>query len=192
MWSWRMLEMKSATNFFQLGTSIALFSFLLTPGIAEDFGDISVSAQAMYSGNTFHGYAETRVTLQNHSPGRTHVVSLTYPNNSWNSGNSIDRLLRTITLAPGARIIVPLLQPPLPANGDGMMRVQIDGVGVPNSIRLPNANNHINANRSYGGGSSSVAFISRNLDYDAAARVLNSGRGQFTAAMATDAPDSGG
>jgi hypothetical protein len=164
------------------------------PAAAEDFGDITVSAQSMYSGNTFHGYAETRVTLQNHSLTRTHLVTLVFPNNSWNSGNVINRLSRSVKLDPGARAVVPLLQPPLPAYGDGMMRVEISSdSGGPNLIRLPNANNHMNAGRGYGGsGSTAVALISRNLDYDAASRALNAGRGQFTAAMATGAADSGG
>ena len=100
--------MKSAANLFLLGISVALLALVPALAAAEDFGDISVSAQAMYSGNTFHGYAETRVTVQNHSPTRAHVVTLAYPNNSWNSGNTIDRLTRTVTLAPGARIVVPL------------------------------------------------------------------------------------
>ena len=160
---------------------------------ADDFGDISASAQAMYTGDTFHGYSETRVTLQNRSSTQTHVVTLVFPNNSWNYGNAISRVSRSVKLAPGARAVVPLLQPPLPVSGDGMMRVEIDGGGGdPNLIRMPNANNHMNSGRSPGGGLEAVALISRNLDYDAATRVLNSGRGQFTAEMATGAPDAGG
>ncbi|MDD5140801.1 MAG: hypothetical protein PHY43_11140 [Verrucomicrobiales bacterium] len=186
--------MKSVLNLFRSGISIATFALFPALVVAEDFGDISVSAQSLYSGNTYHGYGETRVTLQNHSPAKTHTVTLAYPNNSWNSGNSIDRLSRTVTLAPGARLVVPLMQPPLPANGNGLMRVGVDGEGgEPDLVRLPNANHHMDASRAYSGASlPAVAFISRNLDYDAAARVLNSGRGQFSAAMATDAPDSGG
>ena len=147
----------------------------------------------MYSGDTFHGYAESRVTLINRSPTQPHVVTLVFPNNSWNYGNAISRLSRTVKLAPGAHAVVPLLQPPLPVSGDGMMRVEIDGGGgEPNLIRMPNANNHMNLGRSTGSGLEAVALISRSLDYDAAARALNSGRGQFTAEMATDAADSGG
>jgi hypothetical protein len=188
-----MRKMKFATHLFRWGTGVALLAIFSMPGFAEDFGDISVSAQSMYSGNTFHGYGETRVTLKNRSTTKSHAVTLVYPNNSWNSGNNIDHLSRTVTLAPGAIALVPLPQPPLPANGDGMMRIQIDGGGgEPNLMRLPNANNHINANRSYGGsGVMTVALIGRSLNYDEAARVFNSGRGQFSAAMATDAPDSG-
>ncbi|MEJ0091570.1 MAG: hypothetical protein WDM80_17715 [Limisphaerales bacterium] len=86
---------------------------------------------------------------------------------------------------------MPLLQPPLPVYGDNLMRVEIDGSGEPNLIRLPNANNHMNTSRSYGGGGSpAVAFISRNLDYDETARVFNSGHSVFTPEMATGEPDA--
>ncbi len=108
------------------------------PAGADDFGDISATAQAMYTGNTFHGYGETRVTLQNRSSTKVHVVTLVFPNKAWSSGNSISRLSRTVTLAPGAQMVVPLLQPPLPAYGDSMLNVQIDGGNDPNLIRMPN------------------------------------------------------
>jgi len=52
------------------------------------------------SGNTFHGYGETRVTLQNHSAAKTHAVTLGYPNRSWNSGNTIDQVTRTSRSLP--------------------------------------------------------------------------------------------
>ena len=59
------------------------------------FGDISVDASAIYTGNTFHGYAEMRVMLENHSHGKSHVVTLIYPNNAYgNYGNNIGRLSR--------------------------------------------------------------------------------------------------
>src|SRR5690242_8184680 len=115
-------------------------------GSAENFDDITVQADAMYSGNTFHGYAEMRVSVENHSPGRTHVVTLTYPNQVWgNYGNTISKMTRTLTLAPGARAVVPLLQPPLPVNGDRAIRVEVDRrhEGV---IRAPNGNNHCSYN----------------------------------------------
>ncbi|MEI9960741.1 MAG: hypothetical protein WDM76_06315 [Limisphaerales bacterium] len=70
----------------------AALTFISTLCRAEDFGDISVSAQAMYSGNTSHGYAEMRVTLENHSSTKTHLVTLTFPDRAWSSGNSISRL----------------------------------------------------------------------------------------------------
>ncbi|HEU6447767.1 MAG TPA: hypothetical protein VFV23_04945 [Verrucomicrobiae bacterium] len=163
-------------------------SFFISPGWAENFGDISASADAMYSGNTFHGYAETRVTLENRSR-KTHEVTLVYPNNSYGSyGNCITRLSRTVTLAPGTRAIVPLLQPPLPSQGDGQIRVEVDGRGDQNSIRAPNGNNHCNYYAR--GGAMAVAFVSRSLDYDAVGHLLNAGRIGFSPQMATGAPDA--
>lgn len=166
------------------------FAFLISVR-AEDFGDISASADAMYSGNTFHGYAETRVTLENRSSGTGHTVTLVYPNNAYGSfGNCITRLSRTVKLAPGARVVVPLLQPPLPSQGDGQIRVDVDGRNDGNRIHAPNANNHCNYYSR--GGQMATALVSRNLDYDAIGRLLNAGRVGFTAEMATGASDASG
>ncbi|MGH7951866.1 MAG: hypothetical protein ACREFE_08105 [Limisphaerales bacterium] len=167
------------------------FSFFISFCRADDFGDISASANAMYSGNTFHGYAETRVTLENRSSVKTHSVTLISPNNSYGAyGNAIGRISRAVKLAPGARAVVPLLQPPLPANGDGQIRVDVDGHNDGNLIHAPNANNHCNYYSR--GGQSATVFISRNLDFDATEKILNANHGAFTAEMATGAPDAGG
>jgi len=155
-------------------------------GRGENFGDISAAPEAMYSGNTFHGYAELRVTLQNHSMSRAHNVTLVFPNQAWNSGNSINHVSRTVTLAPGARAIVPLWQPPLPVNGDGSIRVEVDHRPAGN-IHAPNADNHMNR---YSRGGSPVIFISRGLDSEAVEHLFNANRIGFTAAMAIGAPDA--
>jgi hypothetical protein len=157
---------------------------------ADDFGDLSATAEAMYSGNTFHGYAETRVALENRSTSRTHKVTICSPNSSREpSGNSISRITRTVTLAPGARAILPLLQPPLPASGDGSIRVTVDGHDE-GTIHQPNSNNHFTQ---YGRGKfTATVFVSRSLDPDAINRVFNAGRSAYSASMAVGAPDARG
>jgi hypothetical protein len=154
---------------------------------AEEFGDISVEPHAIYTGNTFHGYAEMRVTLENRSHGRTHSVTLVFPNRAYNNGNSIGQISRTVTLAPDAREVVSLLQPPLPAQGDSSIRVEVDNRHE-GEVRAPNANNHCNYYSR--GGQAATVFISRSLDYDAVERVFHANRGAFTPAMAVGAPDS--
>ena len=138
---------------------------------ADDFGDISVSASAIYTGNTFHGYAETRVMLGNRSDRKTHIVTLVYPNRPFNNGNSIGRLSRTVSLAPDVREVVSLLQPPLPAQGDGSIRVEVDGRHE-GEIHAPNANNHCNFYSR--GGQAATVFISRSLDYRRGGKVISS------------------
>jgi hypothetical protein len=155
---------------------------------AEQLGDIVVAPQAMYSGNTFHGYAETRVSLENHSMSRSHNVTLVFPNRTWDSGNRIDHLSRTVTLAPGAHVVVPLLQPPLPANGDSAIRVEVDG-HEEGTVRAPNANNHLSRDNR---GGPPVVFISRSLDSEAVERVFKANHGGFTPVMATGPPDASG
>lgn len=156
---------------------------------ADQFGDVSVTANAIYTGATYHGYAERRVILENHSHGKTHVVTLVYPNNAdVRYGNNIKRLSRTVMLGPDAHEIVSLLQPPLPTPGDGSIRVEVDNWHE-GEIRAPNANNHCNDYR--GSDPGSAVFISRSLDYDAIDRVFRAERTAFTAQMAVGPPDAG-
>src|ERR1700722_17706863 len=139
---------------------------------ADDFGDISATADAMYTGNTFHGYAAIRVTLENRSDQRSHVINLYYPNGDYpNFGNSITRISRTVALAADARDLVTLFQPPLPINGKASIAGDIDGERA-GEIREPNANNHCQAfyDRGY---LTATVLISRSLDYDAVSRVLD-------------------
>jgi hypothetical protein len=171
----------------RLGVSF-LFLLAFSARAAEEFGDVSVSAAAMFTGNTFHGYGEMRVTLENHSHSKAHVVTLIFPNNAWDNGNSLGRLTRSVKLEPEAREIVSLLQPPLPANGDGQIRVAVDGRHE-GEVRAPNANGHCNSNSR---GEQATVLISRSLDFDAVERVFQANRGAFTAAMAIGAPDATG
>src|ERR1700744_142267 len=102
MWRGYRLKMNAIKrpSMFRMGR-LAIFSMVWLAAVAsraaEEFGDISVSAAAMYTGNPFHGYAAMQVTVENRSTQRAHGVSLIYPNNGWNNGNSIGRLSRTVT-----------------------------------------------------------------------------------------------
>ncbi len=144
----------------------------------------------MYSGGTFHGYAEIRVTLENRSPGSSHRVTIVYPDNSYGGyGNNINRITRTVTLAAGTRSVVSLLQPPLPISGGGSIRVEVDDRRE-GEIRAPNANSHCN---NYSPGNmAATAFISRSLDFDAVLHVFDAGNGAFTASKAAGPPDASG
>jgi hypothetical protein len=170
---------------------LLLFALLVGPLRAEDFGDISVSPNAIYTGNTYHGYAEMRLVVANRSLTRTHFVTLIYPNNDYHRyGNSISRLSRTVSLAPDAREVVALLQPPLPSQGDGSIRVEVDGRHE-GEVRAPNANNHCNY-YSRGGGQMATVFVSRSLDYDGVAHLFEATIGAFTASKAVGPPDAAG
>lgn len=140
----------------------------------QDFGDITVSANAIYTGNTFHGYAEVRVLLQNRSHGAAHVVTLVSPDHSWNNGNNISRLSRSTTLAPETSELLTLLQPPLPMDGDGQIRVEVDGRDA-GDINAPNPHGHVGGYYSGGYRGASpppVILVSRGLDFDATAVAL--------------------
>jgi hypothetical protein len=169
------------------------FSFLISALAADEFGDLTVEPGAIYTGNTFHGYAELRVIVENHSHTKTHFITLTYPNHSYANGNSIGSLTRTAKLEPEAQVVVDLLQPPLPAQGDSVIGVEIDGRHE-GEVHAPNANNHCNMYYGgYGGGrETATVFIDRTLDYDAMEKVFNASSGGFSAAKAVGPPDATG
>ncbi len=107
--------------------SICCFALSATRSFAaERFGDITVAPQSLSVGETFHGYHEFRVLLQNESTKDTHRVTLIYPDRAFSYGNSISRMSRTVVLAPASQALVSLWQPPLPANGSGNYRVVVD------------------------------------------------------------------
>ncbi len=160
------------------------------PAAAEEFGDISADANAIYTGNTFHGYAEIRVVLGNKSDLRAHDITLVYPGQTYgNYGNIIERLSRSVKLDAGAREVVDLLQPPLPADGDGMIRVEVDGERV-GQIRAPNNNGHCHT---YSGRAETpTVLVSRNLDFDAVERLFHANSTAWTAIKAVGPPDFNG
>lgn len=168
----------------------ALFSCALAR--AEDLnGDVAAEASAIYSGNTYHGYAEIRVSLENRSQDKEHVVDLIYPNNSYAPfGNNISRITRTVAMAPGAREVVSLYQPPLPMQGDSSIRVDVDG-SKEGLIHAPNGNNHCSAYMN--GQHPAIVFVSRTLVFDEIQRAFEAQNkpGGFTADMATGPPDVG-
>lgn len=166
------------------------FSFLFFSARADDVGDVSADASAIYTGNTFHGYAEIRVDLQNRSHDRSHTVTLVFPNTSYDTGgNDLRRVSRTVTLAPESMQTVSLLRPPLPSRGDGSIHVEVDD-GHYGDIRAPNASSHCDYyTRS---GQPATVFISRSLDDNAVEHLFNASQNAFTAAMATGPPDATG
>lgn len=180
---------RAKRNLFQrLAVCAALCSMALTLRAAEDFGDISVDPNAIYTGKTFHGYAEMRVLIQNRSHSKSHVVTLVYPNNAYgNYGNTINRLSRTVLLAPDASQLVALFQPPLPTQGDNSIRIEVDHRRE-GAVPAPNGNDHCNY---YSGGEQpATVFVSRNLDFDGVERLFQANHNAFTAAQAVGAPDA--
>ncbi|HSY20287.1 MAG TPA: hypothetical protein VK815_18225 [Candidatus Acidoferrales bacterium] len=161
----------------------------LSARAAENFGDVSVEPHAIYTGNTFHGYAEMRINLENHSSTKSHLVTLVYPETSWNNGNNISRLSRSVKLEAGAREVVTLLQPPLPSQGNSSIRVDVDN-RTEGEVHAPNANNHCSYYSR--GGLMATVFVSRSLDYDAVEHLFQANSGAYTASKAVGPPDTRG
>jgi len=155
---------------------------------AKRVDDVVVNPQPMYFGKTFHGYAETRIALENRS-AKPHHVTITYPNRSWNYGECVEKISRSIVLPPGARSVVPFRLPPLSSNGDGNLRVMVDD--TEDWVDLPNGNNHMPVSSGVSGGyTPAVLLVSRGLDHDQMMKAFAVQREAYTAAMATGPPDA--
>lgn len=175
-------------------TAGCVLVFLITGAAgsrAEQFGDIVVTPVVLHQGQTFHGYVEYRILLENHAQRATRRVTLVYPDRAWVSGNCISRLSRTVVLPPSARAVVPLWQAPLRAEGNKLVRVEVDGAEA-GKVSLPGAAQHMVGvySRYAGVPLRTVILVSRSLDHAAAETVFQGSKGRFTAAMATGPPDS--
>jgi hypothetical protein len=156
---------------------------------AERFDDITVGPQSLASGETYHGYRELRIQLENRSVNATHRVTLIYPDRSYGGGNSISRMSRTVSLGPSSTAIVPMWQPPLAAAGNGNLRVLVDGSEV-GRVGLPDPPRHLtHVGAGYGGSMiPATLLVSRSLNYDEVGRALKSERAAFGAAKNATGP----
>jgi hypothetical protein len=181
-------------------SSILAFLVLLllvsTASAASRFGDIVVAPQALVSGETHHGYRELRVLLENQSLKNAHRVTLVFPDRSYAYGNCLSRVSRTVTLNPASRAMIPLWLPPLPASGNGLLRLEIDDF-EPETVNLSAAHSHLpryGYGPHYGGGPQppSTVLVSRTLNYDELNRVFKRQTDDFSAAAATGPADASG
>ncbi|MCL4177283.1 MAG: hypothetical protein KJ072_06010 [Verrucomicrobia bacterium] len=164
-------------------------------GAAQSFRDVRVAHQPAHDGDTYHGYREFRVLLENLSPSETREVTLFLPERSYGWGNNIRELRRTVVLSPGAEVAVSLWQPPLPIFGNGGMGVMVDG-DTPGLISAPNAQRHLapgGARAHYGAVAPVTFLVSRSLDHAEVSRSLHGVGGlPLSAEKATGAADVGG
>lgn len=76
------------------------------------FTKLNVHVDALpVSGTAYHGYTPHRFEIHN-SSGKKRKVTLTLPSRPDSEKFSIERITRTITVAPGTSVKVLLLQPP--------------------------------------------------------------------------------
>ncbi|HYG22109.1 MAG TPA: hypothetical protein VEH04_04940 [Verrucomicrobiae bacterium] len=157
---------------------------------AEHFGSIGVSSQSLVGGETYHGYREYRFLLENTSQKETHEVTLVFPDRSFDYGHSVRRISRRVRLAPGARVTVPIWQPPLRQAGNGMARIIVDGqpegvINMPGNLHMNHASSHASGTIAPG-----TVLVSRSLNFDDLSRSLGGDRQAYSAAALTGPPDS--
>ena len=92
------------------------------------FAKLNVHVDALHvSGTAYHGYTPHRFTIHN-SSNKKRRVTLILPSKPNPEDFSIERITRTITVAPGTSVKVLLLQPPLTLGySSNSVRVTIDG-----------------------------------------------------------------
>jgi hypothetical protein len=128
---------------------------------AVEFGDIIANAEpSLGAGNmTIHGYTEYRVWITNRSSSQTHRLTLTLPETKYGSrGNLIREITQSAAVGPSSTVIVTLLQPPLPAYGNGLA-VTIDG--EPQDKGIP-----LNLSQSWRHSNTLLILISRSVTGD--------------------------
>jgi len=114
---------------------------------SQTYKDIVVSTEES-QGQSYHGYAEYKVTITNNNQNQSHEVSLVMPEQTYGSGDYLSKLTRTVVVGPQSTVQVPLLQPPIPINGRGL-RVIIDGRKQKEKIWLKNFE-HCSSGSGYG------------------------------------------
>ncbi len=126
-------EIKVGRRFFAF---FLLLVFLLSNVVgagAAEFGDVTVTMNALSGGESTHGYAEYIVTITNKSP-RRRVLTLSLPARGYSRGGGLDSLTRTVAVEPGAVAKVSLWQPALSVNGAAALGVAIDGTEMQENV----------------------------------------------------------
>ncbi len=138
---------------------------------AERFDDISVQPEVFFEGETFHGYVEHRVIVENHSPDKTRRITLELPNDSHAYGTSLRRISRTAAIGPSSTVAVSLWQPPLPIYGDDRITVYVDGRRR-GDVHLGASTRHRMGYMGPGGTHQGTFLVSRSLNSDDLDKLL--------------------
>jgi hypothetical protein len=95
----------------------------------QRYGDVEAWAdEAPTHALLYHGYAEIRVHIINRSAAKTHDVRIVFPADSSRSryGQQIQRVSRSVQVAPGATMSVAMYLPPMRSYDNGIA-VEVDG-----------------------------------------------------------------
>lgn len=108
---------------------VAVALLCIWPALAragtQSYDRITVSVEPPTQATSYYGYAVYRMTVSNRS-NTPRNVTVTMPAESWNYGDSIGRLSRTVRVEPNSTAVTELFQPALPMTGSDA-RVSIDG-----------------------------------------------------------------
>ncbi len=153
------------------------------PTVGKDIV-VNIDPQPNGLGNdhTHHGYLEYRVRLTNTSKTREHRVTLALPNSSFGGdGDTIEKLTRSVVVAPETTAVVSLLQPPVPITGGGLLvRTKDNRKTITlNPIDHP-------ARTSWNTGQKALVLTSKSVDANLADRALRHARQSYLQVVRAD------
>jgi hypothetical protein len=125
------------------------------------YDDITVNAEKIVNGRTSHGYCLFRITVTNSSPTKTHAVGISIPKRTYGYGTHLQEISKSIVVAPGATIEVPILQPPLMMQGNEI-DITIDGKRQDDGIPFSGFEHCM----SWGSNEQPQVLVSENAGYD--------------------------
>lgn len=137
---------------------LVVLGFLAHQALAEQYGDVTVTAESPPSANTLHGYAEYRVTLFNKAAEKSHVVEVSIPDSSYGQGHHVRAMTRRMVVPPQTQTRVSLWQPPLMMYGSDL-GVTIDGRRQELRVGLSTSNHGRSVFGAYYGGGPEPAFV---------------------------------
>ena len=145
-----------------------IFAIVSLPSVAQDhrYGEVVIRQLPDLPQATTHGYHEFPFQVINESVTDTYRVTLSGPDAAHigYSFQSLGRVERTVLVGPKSRVELALMQPALPAFGNGL-RVRIDG--RPQSRVIPWSSGHPEYWLSGGGSlNSDRVLISQSLSED--------------------------
>jgi hypothetical protein len=136
-----------------LTTTLLVLSCVCTGEAATRLGNLTLLPLSNPAGQRSHGYVEHRLRITNDSARKPYSVRVAVPANSYGSnGDSLNRIERTVMIAPGMSVNVNLPAPALQIRGTHAARIYANGVDI-GTINIPSLNN------SYYGNNNKVTIL---------------------------------
>jgi hypothetical protein len=140
-------------------TTLLVLSSVCMGQAATRLGNLTLMPLSNPVGQRSHGYAEHRLRITNDSARKPYSVRVVIPANTYGSnGDSLNRLERTVMIAPGMTVNVALPAPALQLRGTHAARIYANGADI-GTIDIPSLNSSY-----YGHNSKATILTSRAIN----------------------------